>query len=81
MFRSLAKVAGADPEQFQKCLASQESRVAVLDNLSEAQQLGISSTPTFLVNGKVIRGAVSFEEFKEVIERELKNSQSGSHEQ
>ena len=81
VFRSLAKVTGADPEQFQKCLASQESRVAVLDNLSEAQQLGISSTPTFLVNGKVIRGAVSFEEFKEVIERELKNSQSGSHEQ
>jgi len=81
VFTSLAKVVGLDLDQFQKCLASQESRMAVLHNLSEAQQLGIDSTPTFLVNGKLIRGAVSFEEFKAVIERELKNSQTGSHQQ
>ena len=81
VFTKLAKVLGLDMDQFQKCLVSQESRLAVLDNLSEARQLGIDSTPTFLVNGKLIRGAVSFEEFKAVIERELKNSQTGSHEQ
>jgi protein-disulfide isomerase len=78
---NLAKTLRLDLNQFQKCLASPESRVAVLDNLSEAQQLGLSSTPTFLVNGKVIRGAVSFEEFKGVVESELKNAQAGSHEQ
>ena len=33
---------------------------------------GITGTPTFLVNGKLVSGAVGLEEFKKIIEGELK---------
>jgi protein-disulfide isomerase len=33
--------------------------------------LRIDSTPSFVVNGKVIKGALSFGEFQRIIEQEL----------
>jgi protein-disulfide isomerase len=72
---------GLDVTQFEKCLTAPESRAAISNHLAEAQQLGINSTPTFLINGKLIRGAISFAELKGAIERELKNSQTGSQSQ
>jgi protein-disulfide isomerase len=77
----LAQDLGLDVAQYEKCVASAESRAAVLNSLAEAQQLGINSTPTFLINGKLMRGALSFTELKGAIERELKNSQTGSQPQ
>ena len=62
-------------EQFNKCLSSTESQAAVMADLAEARRLGIEGTPTFIINGKVLRGAVTFEEFSEVIEHELKSAQ------
>jgi protein-disulfide isomerase len=62
-------------DQFDKCLSSTESQDAVLTDLAEARRLGIEGTPTFIINGKPLRGAASFEEFSELIERELKNAQ------
>jgi len=77
----LAQDLGLDVTQFEKCLTAPESRAAISNHLAEAQQLGINSTPTFLINGKLIRGAISFAELKGAIERELKNSQTGSQSQ
>lgn len=77
----LAQDLALDLPQFEQCLLTPESRTAILNNLAEAQQLGINSTPTFLINGKLFRGAVSFAELKGAIERELKNSQKGSQAQ
>jgi protein-disulfide isomerase len=33
--------------------------------------LHIESTPSFVVNGKVIKGALSFADFQKIIEQEL----------
>lgn len=62
-------------EQFEKCLSSPESHAAVMTDIEEARRLGIEGTPTFIINGKLLRGSASFEEFSEVIEHELKNAQ------
>lgn len=70
---------GLDLDAFRKCLASPESRLAVIADMREARRLGIDSTPTFLINGKLLRGAVGLEQFKVAIERELRVTQSGSH--
>jgi len=64
-----------DTDQFDKCLSSTESQSAVMADLAEARRLGIEGTPTFIINGKLLRGAASFEEFSNVIEHELKNAQ------
>jgi protein-disulfide isomerase len=63
---------------FQECLASSESRLAIIADLQEAKRLGIDSTPTFLINGKLLRGAVNIDQFKLIIDRELKSLQTGS---
>jgi len=62
-------------DQFDECLNSPESQAAIMADLAEARRLGIEGTPTFIINGKVLRGAVTFEELSEVIEHELKSVQ------
>ena len=69
---------GLDLTLFQQCLSSTESRLAVVADIQEAKRLGIDSTPTFLINGKLLRGAASFDQFKSIIDRELKALRSGS---
>jgi predicted DsbA family dithiol-disulfide isomerase len=81
IFSKLANEMNLESNRFQVCLTSPETRAAVLADLEEARRLGINGTPSFIVNGKQLRGAVSFEVLKASIERELKNAQSGSHEQ
>ena len=63
---------------FQECLASSESRMAIIADLQEARRLGIDSTPTFLINGKLLRGAANLDQFKLIIDRELKSLQPAS---
>jgi len=38
-----------------------------------AQKIGVQSTPTFVINGKPVIGAQSFEIFQQVIETALKD--------
>lgn len=74
----IATELGLSLPKFKACLTSEPSRAAVLKDKREANQYGINSTPTFVVNGKLVRGAISFEEFKTIIERELKSAQDTS---
>lgn len=69
---------GLQLQAFQTCLDSPESRAAILADRQDAKRLGIESTPTFLINGKLLRGAASLDQFKLIIGRELKSSQSAS---
>jgi hypothetical protein len=73
-----ATKAGLQLSLFQECLDSAESRLAIAADLQEAKRLGIDSTPTFLINGKLLRGAASFDQFKLTIDRELKSSRTSS---
>jgi len=61
-----------DLSEFQNCMKSDLARAAVQNDVDEAKRLGIDSTPTFVINGKLFRGALSFDDFKAVIEKELK---------
>ncbi len=79
--QSAAIRSGLQLDAFQACLDSPESRSAVVADLREAKRLGIESTPTFLINGKLLRGAASLDQFKLIIDRELRSSQSASADQ
>ena len=70
-FKEIAGVLGLKLPEFSECLAAEFSRQAVLKNLKEADRLGINSTPTFLVNGRLIQGAISRHEFERIIDQEL----------
>jgi protein-disulfide isomerase len=71
----LAVRLGLNVEKFDSCRASEASRAAVLNDVQEARRLGINSTPTFVINGKLVRGALSVAAFKQTIEGELKTLQ------
>jgi len=43
----------------------------VARDYQEASGIGVSSTPTFLINGQVVQGAQPYEVFAQVIEQEL----------
>lgn len=59
---------GLDEEQFARDWADPALANAVLSDTLEAQQMGITSTPAFVVGGQFIAGAQPLEVFEQVID-------------
>ena len=55
MFGTLA---GSDAARFGACLDSDQNKAKVTANADEAAQSKVTSTPSFVVNGKLITGDV-----------------------
>jgi protein-disulfide isomerase len=71
LFEEIAKDLGLGVPKFRACLDSEYSRTAIVKDIETARLFRIESTPSFIVNGKLIKGAPSFAEFQKIIEREL----------
>lgn len=71
VFEEMATDLGLGIDKFRACLNSEHSRNAVVKDIETARLFRIESTPSFIVNGKLIKGAVSFADFQKIIEREL----------
>lgn len=61
-----------DGKKFADCLKSGKNEAKVLADLEEGKKVGVKSTPTFFINGKIINGAYPFETFKEIIDESIK---------
>lgn len=66
--KAFAADLGLDTDAFNTCLDTGKYTQLVKDQTSLGQQLGISSTPTFAINGQAIVGAQSFDTFKQKID-------------
>lgn len=77
-FKTIAVGLGLSLSKFQSCVNSPASNAAIRKDIQEARRLGIDATPTFIVNGKLVRGVKDFEEFKALIEIELKPARNTS---
>ncbi len=71
LFQSTADVLGLNSDEFKACVASNRHRDGVLADSEEAQSIGISGTPAFVINGVLLSGAQPLENFVSVIDREL----------
>ena len=71
VFEQIAADLGLGVPKFQACLDSEQSRTAVVKDIEAARLLRIDSTPSFIVNGRLIKGAISFADFRKIIEQEL----------
>lgn len=78
VFSEIAANLGLGLPKFQACLNSEHSRTAVLKDIETARLFRIESTPSFIVNGKLLKGALSFADFQQIIERELDSRASQS---
>jgi protein-disulfide isomerase len=72
LLKQFAQTLQLDMEAFNACLDTGKYTKQVQQDAAFAQQLGVRSTPTFLVNGEPIMGAQPFETFREMIEAQLK---------
>jgi protein-disulfide isomerase len=65
---------GLDVSQFSECLSTHKYKAKVDADFAEGYKIGIYGTPTFFINDRVVVGPKSFDEFKRIIDEELKNS-------
>ncbi len=71
---TIAKQFGINQQAFEKCLSDQK----VVDALEAGRQfasekLGVNSTPTFFINGKVQRGFMSINDIAKIVDPLLKS--------
>lgn len=66
-----AKKIGAKEADFKSCIEATPYKAVIDNDMAEGQKLGIKSTPTFFINGKLVSGAQPTEVFTEVIDEEL----------
>jgi protein-disulfide isomerase len=76
VFDEISARLGLRREKFAACLSDEASRTAVIKDIELARRYRIDSTPSFLINGKLIKGALPFAEFQNLIERELQQRPS-----
>jgi len=62
---------GLNQSKFKECLESQKFKEKIEKDTQLAQDFGISGTPAAFINDEFISGAVSEEQLKQVIEKEL----------
>jgi protein-disulfide isomerase len=75
----LAGEAGLDVERFESDLAAPDRYTEVVaDDFREGQQRGISGTPTFVINGRVIAGLQPLEVYEEAIAEAKSEAEGGS---
>jgi protein-disulfide isomerase len=67
-----AEQVGVDLGKVRACIDSKQTMGAIESDFKEAQALGVSSTPTFFINGKMLVGGPAPEEFYKVIDEALK---------
>ncbi len=70
-YQEYAAQVGLDQAAFQTCVEERRFRAEVEADVAYAAQIGISSTPTFFINGIPLVGAQPYEVFQQVVEMEL----------
>jgi protein-disulfide isomerase len=66
-----ARRLGLDTQRFSTCLSDAATVTTIAADMKAADDLGISGTPYFFVNGRPIDGSVPVEQFQEIIDSEL----------
>ena len=59
------------PRPLRACLDSSKYGERVRDGVAEGSRLGVNSTPTIYINGRVLSGAQPYETFVTMIDEEL----------
>jgi protein-disulfide isomerase len=67
-YAALAKQVGLDQQSFALCLNAGRYRAEVAKDLQDGLRLGVSSTPTFFVNGRPLVGAHPVTDFQALID-------------
>lgn len=67
-FARYATAVGLKSKDFASCLETDKHAARVSGEMSEGQTLGVTGTPSFVINGRLLVGAYPFSEFKKIID-------------
>ena len=70
-FRRYAETLALDPAELEQCVTQGQHAAEVQQDSAEAQALGLTGTPAFIINGKLLSGAAPTEHFIALLNREL----------
>jgi protein-disulfide isomerase len=70
-FTDYAQALGLEVAAFQGCLETRKHKDTVERNYADGVKAGVSGTPAFFINGRILSGAQPLEAFKAVIDEEL----------
>jgi protein-disulfide isomerase len=71
-FKGRAKALGLDAGKFETCLQSPRHDAEIRASIEDGTRVGVTGTPAFFINGRMLFGARPIEQFQEVIEAELR---------
>jgi protein-disulfide isomerase len=66
-----AVAAGADKAKLEACLADGHIKTMIDEDMTAGGDVGVTGTPAFFVNGRMLSGAQPVERFKAIIDAEL----------
>ena len=69
--KNYAKQIGLDVKKFNEALDSGKHKDKVLSDLDDGEKFGVTSTPTFFINGQMHRGVLNLDQFKSEIDKAL----------
>jgi protein-disulfide isomerase len=73
-FKQRAAALSLDADRFAECLASDRFDSEIQAAHDQGLALGVDSTPTFFINGRLLKGARPFEQFREIVDEELERT-------
>ncbi len=76
--KALAQTAGLDEKKFDECVSADRFEAKINEDITAGEAAGVSGTPAFFINGRMMDGAQPLEKFKEVIDEELEFAGSKS---
>lgn len=69
---------GLRTNEFNTCLSSETSAAIVRRDMQEAMRADVQGTPTYFVNGRIMRGMRNVDDFKQVIDQALQQEQKAA---
>lgn len=63
-----AEVAGLDIAEARRFAASEEASVQLAKNMGLAEKLGFSGTPSWVIDGRVLQGAIGFDALQDAVD-------------
>lgn len=70
---ALANQIGADTKKFSACVSSNKYLAKIQKDLLDADELNVTGTPTWFINGNKVEGDIPYKLFTQIIDSLLKN--------
>ena len=72
-FVEIANDLGLDVDALTECMADGRYNDTIQENIQAANRTGINSTPSFYINGELVRGNIPLDSFQQIIEAEAES--------